>query len=103
ALAVVGLLVAWLAMMASMTISQISAAQDRSDLLAREARVASAESRVAEYRRDIAGVGSDLARRQQFIERMVRAHLDDLPDGASPKDTVSRPKGTVSRSDEEAA
>ncbi|HKX79734.1 MAG TPA: M23 family metallopeptidase [Novosphingobium sp.] len=90
ALVVVALLVAWLATMASMTLSQISAARDRSDLLAREAKVASAESRVAQYRAGVDSVASDLARRQQFIEKMVTAHLGELPDDVRKGETVSR-------------
>ena len=82
-LAALGLIVmlgVWLASMASMTLSQWSASRDRSELQHREARVASAEDRVEAYRDDVSAVTADLARRQQFIQRMVEAHLGDLPE-----------------------
>jgi len=93
ALGVVVLLGAWLAAMATVTVSQWSASRDRADLLDREARVASAQSRVDAYRRDVNSVASDLARRQDFIQRMVEAHLGDLPDDRQAGETVSDSSG----------
>lgn len=83
------LLLAWLVTMASMAASQYSATRDRADLLNREARVASAESRVSTYRQDIEAVADDLAQRQHFIEQMVEAHLGDLPADLKAGETVS--------------
>ena len=80
ALAVVVVLTAWLAMMISLTISHWSANREQSALSAREARVARAQTRVEAYRRNVRSVASDLARRQDFIQRMVEAHLGDLPE-----------------------
>lgn len=83
ALAVLGVVVvlaAWLGTMVGLTLSQWSASRERSDLQAREARVASAQNRVEAYRRDVHAVAADLARRQEFIQRMVEAHLGDLPE-----------------------
>ncbi|VWX53539.1 M23 family metallopeptidase [Novosphingobium sp. 9U] len=90
-------LAAWLAIMASLTLSQWSASRERGELLAREARVASAQSRVEAYRRDVHAVAADLARRQEFIQRMVEAHLGDLPvdtEDAAP-DTDAKSAETV--------
>jgi murein DD-endopeptidase MepM/ murein hydrolase activator NlpD len=80
ALAVVLVLAAWLATMVHLTLAQWSATRERTALVAREARVASAQSRVEAYRHDISSVASDLARRQDFIQRMVEAHLVDVDD-----------------------
>jgi len=49
----------------------------------RAAAVASAETQVRKYRDDVAQLTSDLARRQQFIEQMVQAHIGDLPGAQS--------------------
>jgi murein DD-endopeptidase MepM/ murein hydrolase activator NlpD len=83
ALAVLAIMAAWLATMASLAVGQWSTNRERSALLAREARVASAQSRVEAARRDMSSVASDLARRQDFIQRMVEAHLGDLPEAAN--------------------
>ncbi|MGD9664499.1 MAG: DUF5930 domain-containing protein, partial [Novosphingobium sp.] len=85
-------LLAWALSMAVMAISQYSARADRLALLQREAKVATAESRVSAYRGDLDSVADDLKRRQDFIEEMV----DSLP-----ADTKSHE--TVSDSSEEAA
>lgn len=65
--------------MVSLWISQFDADRDRALLRDREARVANAEHRVAEFRDGIDNQAADLARRQEFIERMVEAHLGELP------------------------
>lgn len=83
------LLGAWVVTMASMTISQYAASREKNALLAREAKAASAESRVTQYREGLDNVASDLSRRQQFIEEMVQAHIGDLPTEAREGETVS--------------
>jgi len=82
--AVVVLLAAWLVTMASLTATQWSAQSERLALLDREAKVASAENRVKQYRAGIGNTAEDLARRQKFIEQVVEAHIGELPeDGAA--------------------
>ncbi len=93
---VVALLLAWLATMVTMTVTQYAAERDKVALLDREAKVASAESRHAAYRDSLDSVADDLKRRQEFIESMVQAHIGDLPEGVAES-------GTVSDSTEEAA
>jgi murein DD-endopeptidase MepM/ murein hydrolase activator NlpD len=84
ALAVVAIIAAWLAAMVVLAISQWSNTREHSALLVREARIARAKSEVDAYRQDVRSVASDLARRQDFIQRMVEAHLGDLPDDPRP-------------------
>jgi murein DD-endopeptidase MepM/ murein hydrolase activator NlpD len=60
----------------------------RADLLYREARVETAEQRVADYRRNIDKVTDDLKRRQDFIDEV----LPMLPDDVKPDETVSDSK-----------
>ncbi|MDE8651810.1 M23 family metallopeptidase [Novosphingobium album (ex Liu et al. 2023)] len=83
------LLLAWLVTMAALTVLQYSATRERMALVDREAKVASAESRVSEYRDGLDSVAADLARRQNFIEKMVEAHIGDLPEDARQGETVS--------------
>lgn len=87
--AIAALLVVWLVTMATMTVSQYIAARDRLSLLDREAKVATAESRVSAYRGDLGKVAQDLQKRQDFIEKMVTAHVGDLPADAKAGETVS--------------
>ena len=84
----------WLVAMAVALATQISASRDRDSLLRREAAVTSAAARVNRYKGDLGGVAADLAKRQDFIENMVKSHVGDLP--------ADLPKGTVSDSSTEA-
>jgi murein DD-endopeptidase MepM/ murein hydrolase activator NlpD len=87
--AVAALLFVWVASMAAMAIAQYLSARDRLALLDREAKVASAESRVSAYRDDLGKVAEDLERRQVFIEKVTEAHLGALPTEANAGETVS--------------
>lgn len=95
ALSAAALLSAWLVAMAAMAISQYASSRDRMALLDREARVASAESRVSEYRDDLGKVANDLSRRQDFLEKMNGAYLEDLAGGKD--DTVSDSSGEAAK------
>ncbi len=79
----------WVITVASVAIHRLTESADTRSLLNREARVESAEARVASYRKGLTGVADDLKRRQDFIETMVRAHLGDLPSEKHAGDTVS--------------
>ncbi|WP_082826098.1 M23 family metallopeptidase [Croceicoccus estronivorus] len=78
-------LLVWVCSLAAMAIAQYMSRADRLELLEREAKVTSAESRVAAYRGDLDAVADDLKRRQNFIEEMV----DSLPADAKADETVS--------------
>jgi len=86
---VVALTAAWLLTMTVMLALQVMASRDRMSLLDREASVAKSESRVASYRKDLKGVTADLQRRQDFIIKMVEAHVGDLPTDVRAGETVS--------------
>ena len=61
-------------------------------LAARAEAVEREASRIAAYRRSVDQLGAELTRRQEFIERMVDAHLADLPEPAG--DRAGSPGGT---------
>jgi murein DD-endopeptidase MepM/ murein hydrolase activator NlpD len=86
---VAGLLFAWVATMAAVAISSLLERRDAMSLLNREAKVTSAESRIAAYRKDVDSVADDLGRRQAFIEKMVKTYVGDLPADAKAGETVS--------------
>ncbi len=79
----------WALSMATMALSSYLSAHDRASLLHREAKVATAESRVNAYRDDLGKVKDDLNRRQDFIEKTVQAHMGDLPKDGKAGETVS--------------
>jgi len=81
----VAALVVWAGSMGAMGVLQYQAQSDRADLLNREAKVTTAESRVAAYRDDLDEVAGDLTRRQDFIESV----LPMLPEDVKPDETVS--------------
>lgn len=87
------LLLGWLATIGVVTFNRYSERSEHAALLNREAAVASVESRVQAYRDNISETTADLARRQQFIEQMVEAHLGDLPDDRKADETVSDSSG----------
>jgi len=97
--ALAGAVLLWAGMMGWMVLSQALAAYDQASLLQREAAVATAESRVAQYRSGLGEVASDLAKRQEFIEKSVQGAIGSLP--SSQPASVSG--GTVSDSTDEAA
>jgi murein DD-endopeptidase MepM/ murein hydrolase activator NlpD len=86
---VAGLLLAWMLTMAAVAISSLLERRDAMSLLNREAKVTSAESRIAAYRKDVDSVADDLDRRQAFIEKMVKTYVGDLPADAKAGETVS--------------
>jgi len=90
---VLAALAAWGLSMAVMGWLQYRAAADRLSLLDREAKVASAESRVGAYRADIGKVADDLKRRQDAIDEMV----DSLPADVRKGETVSNSDGETAR------
>lgn len=78
------MLLLWLGTMAGLAIARLTVAHDRAALHSREARVSNAESRIDAYQRKVGTVADDVKRRQDFIERMVQAHIGDLPLAPAP-------------------
>ncbi len=97
AAAVLAALVVWALSMAVMAWSQYRAEADRASLLEREAKVATAEDRVAEYADDLDEVTSDLAKRQTFIESVVDSLPADAKEGETVSDSTSEASETVSK------
>lgn len=75
----VSLLGAWCVSMGAMAVSQFSAASEQAALASREARVADAAGQVRRYRENLDDTVANLARRQQFIEKVFDAHIGELP------------------------
>lgn len=94
---VAGLLLAWVLTMAAVAIGSLLEQRHNAALLHREAKVVSAEHRIAAYRDDVDEVAEDLARRQAFIEKMVKTHVGNLPGEARAGETVSDSKAEASR------
>jgi murein DD-endopeptidase MepM/ murein hydrolase activator NlpD len=86
---VVGVALAWVLSIAGMAFWQWHQAPDNAALLKRQAKVETAENRVAAYRKGVGDVAQDLARRQEFIEKMVQAHLGELPKDQRAGETVT--------------
>lgn len=94
---IAGLLLAWVLTMAAVAIGSLLERRDRFVLLNREAKVTSAENRIAAYREDVDDVADDLARRQAFIEKLVKTHVGDLPADAKAGETVSDSRAEASK------
>lgn len=77
--------------------TQYRASSDRSSLLDREAKVASAEQRVDAYRDNIDAVASDLSKRQEFIENMVQSLPDDVKTSDPVSDSAGEAAATVDK------
>ncbi len=87
--AVAALLLVWVTSISAMAILQYVASRDRLALLDREAEVAKSEGRLNSYRSNLGKVSNDIGRRQDFIEKVVQAHLGDLPADQKAGETVS--------------
>ena len=94
---VAALLLAWVLTMAAVALGSFLEQRDALALLSREAKVASAENRIAAYRKDVDAVADDLAKRQSFIEKMIQTHVGDLPEDAQAGETVSDSSSEASK------
>lgn len=93
----VAALLAWAVSMAVMAWLQYRAEADRASLLQREAQVATAEERVAEYGDDISKVTQDLAKRQEYLEAIHEALPEDIREGETVSDSSNETSDTVSK------
>jgi murein DD-endopeptidase MepM/ murein hydrolase activator NlpD len=73
----------WLVVTLGMAINQISVSMERLALSEKEAKIESAEERVANYRGSIDEVTADLERRQKMLESLSEQYLDELPTEAA--------------------
>ena len=73
----------WLVVTLGMAINQITVTAQRMALSAQEAKVESAEERVASYRGSIDEVTRDLERRQQMLESLGNQYLGELTDAGA--------------------
>ncbi len=99
AAAIAALTVVWTGTMATALVNEWLTHQDAVELASREAKVATAESRVAAYREDIDAVADDLVRRQDFIDDMVESHLGQLPTNgvAGVQDSTDQTQATIEK------
>ena len=94
---IAGLLLVWVMTMAAVALSSFLERRDAMSLLNREAKVTSAENRIAAYRKNVDAVADDLDERQAFIEKMVKSYVGDLPADAKAGETVSDSRGEASK------
>jgi murein DD-endopeptidase MepM/ murein hydrolase activator NlpD len=85
---VVGL---WLVVTLGMAINQVSVSAQRMALSQQEAKVESAEERVANYRGSIDEVAKDLERRQKMLESLSDQYLGDVPEANAQAPATSKP------------
>lgn len=74
---------AWLIVTLGMAVNQVSVSIERMALNEKEAKVESAEERVANYRGSIDEVTKDLERRQKMLESLSDQYLDEIPAAAT--------------------
>ena len=91
------LLTVWCGSMGAMAFDRWSSRSEQAALLDREAEVARAESQVDQYRGGLQDVTADLRRRQEFIEKMVEAHIGDLPADKPEGKALSDGKGEAAK------
>lgn len=69
----------WLGTLVALLVSHLVALGHGADMREREAAVATAEGRMAQYRQGLGAVAEDLKRRQDMIDALVKGQLGDLP------------------------
>ena len=94
---VVAVIGGWGVSMGAMAIRQYQTESERWSLLEREATVATAESRVAEYRDDVGEVAQGLERRQKFLEEMTEMLPADAVVGETVSDSSEEAAKTVEK------
>jgi len=88
----------WVLVTFGMAINQMTFTAQRAALSAQEAKVESAEERVASYRGSIDEVTKDLERRQEVLESLGDQYMGDLPEAEE-----QAPSGTADSREEEKA
>jgi len=88
----------WVLVTFGMAINQVTVTAQRVALSAQEAKVESAEARVARYRGSIDEVTKDLERRQEVLESLGDQYMGDLPEAEA-----QAPSGTADSREEEKA
>jgi murein DD-endopeptidase MepM/ murein hydrolase activator NlpD len=88
----------WVLVTFGMAINQMTVTAQRAALSAQEAKVESAEERVASYRGSIDEVTKDLERRQEMLESLGDQYLGDLPEAEA-----QAASGTADSGEEEKA
>ncbi|MFM2236787.1 MAG: hypothetical protein RL209_821 [Pseudomonadota bacterium] len=86
----------WVLVTFGMAINQVTVTAQRVALSAQEAKVESAEERVARYRGSIDEVTKDLERRQEVLESLGDQYMGDLPEAEA-----QAPSGTADSREEE--
>jgi murein DD-endopeptidase MepM/ murein hydrolase activator NlpD len=88
----------WVLVTFGMAINQVTVTAQQVALSAQEAKVESAEERVARYRGSIDEVTKDLERRQEVLESLGDQYMGDLPEAEA-----QAPSGTADSREEEKA
>jgi murein DD-endopeptidase MepM/ murein hydrolase activator NlpD len=79
----------WLLVTFGMAINQVTVSAQRLALIEQEAKVESAEERVASYRGSIDEVTQDLERRQEMLESLGDQYFGDLPEAEAQAPSAS--------------
>ncbi len=74
----------WLLATLGMAVNQINVTIERMALSEKQAKIESAEERVANYRGSIDEVTADLQRRQKMLESLSEQYLDEVPAADAP-------------------
>ena len=85
----------WLVVTLGMAVNQLSVTAERMALSQKEAKIESAEERVANYRGSIDEVTKDLERRQKMLESLSEQYLDEVPAGAAAAPATTEDDKTV--------
>ena len=81
----------WLVVTLGMAINQVSVTAQRMALSQQEAKVESAEERVANYRGSIDEVTKDLERRQKMLESLSDQYLGEVPEANAQTPAATKP------------
>ena len=87
----------WLLVTLGMAINQVTVSAQRIALSAKEAKVESAEERVASYKGSIDEVTKDLERRQQMLESLGDQYLGELSDAEARAPAASSPSSEADK------
>ncbi len=87
----------WLLVTLGMAINQVTVSAQRIALSAKEAKVESAEERVASYKGSIDEVTKDLERRQQMLESLGDQYLGELSDAEAKAPAASSPSSEADK------
>ena len=94
AFSILAVIAVWLVVTLAMSVNQLTVNRDRAAIAAKQAAVASSESRIDRYRRSVDDVAADLSARQDALEGIAETFVAEVEDEGAVAEENARVEDT---------